>query len=118
MHEYILADKVLQSVIAFMDEHDLSKISLVDVDLGELLAMESGSLTMAYQILCKGTKAEGSKLRIHLVKGAVICNKCGYKGKLNNIPQVHSIDPVFACPSCGAPVSIKAGNDIRLNSIS
>jgi hydrogenase nickel incorporation protein HypA/HybF len=118
MHEYILADRVLQSVLEFMNKQGLSSVSIVDVDVGELLGLEGDSLSMAYGILSKGTKAEGSKLKVHRIKGTVICSKCGYEGSLKHIPNEHLIDPAFACPSCGSPVSIKAGNDVKLNLVS
>lgn len=118
MHEYILADRVLQSALEFMDKQHLSSISVVDVDVGELLCLEGDSLNMAYGILSKGTKAEGSKLKVHRINGIVSCNKCGYEGGLRDIPNEHVIDPAFACPYCQAPVSIKKGNEVKLNSIS
>jgi hydrogenase nickel insertion protein HypA len=118
MHEYILADRVLRSVFDLMDEQHLSSVSTVDVDVGELLGLERDSLNMAYRILSKGTRAGGSKLKIHLVKGTVSCTKCGYEGSLDEIPNEHMIDPAFACPRCGAPVSIRSGNEVKVNSIS
>lgn len=118
MHEYVLADKVLQSVLEFMDQRKLSSVTEVDVDVGELLGLGGNSLNLAYGILSKGTKAEGSKLKVHRVKGAVSCAKCGFEGGLRHIPGEHVIDPAFACPKCGAPVSIKAGNEVKLECIS
>ena len=118
MHEYILADRVLQSVLEFMEKQNLSSVREVDLDVGELLGLEGDSLNMAYGILSKGTKAEGSKLRVHRIKGVVICNKCGYEGALTHVPHEHVIDPAFSCPNCGSPVSIKTGNDLKLNRIS
>jgi hydrogenase nickel incorporation protein HypA/HybF len=117
MHEYVLADKVLQSALQYMKERGLSSITEVDVDVGDLLGLKGDTLNMAYQILSKGTIAEGSKLRVHRIKGAVVCSGCGFKGGLKEVPHQHSIDPVFACPTCGAPVSIKAGNEVKLNHI-
>jgi hydrogenase nickel incorporation protein HypA/HybF len=117
MHEYILADKILQSVLDFMDKQSLTSVSLVDVGVGELLGLERNSLNIAYGILSKGTKAEGSRLKVHPVKGIVSCSKCGFEGRLKHIHAQHTVDPVFACPDCGSSVSIKKGNEVKLNRI-
>jgi hydrogenase nickel incorporation protein HypA/HybF len=118
MHEYILADRVLQSVVQLMDEKHLSSINEVEVNVGELLGLERRSLNMAYQLLSKGTKADGSKLKVHRTKGVISCKKCGYEGGLKDIPTEHTIDPAFACPKCGAPVSINSGNEVKVISVS
>jgi hydrogenase nickel insertion protein HypA len=118
MHEYILADKVLQSALEFAKENGLQSIHEIDIDVGELLGMETSSLSVAFKILSEKTEAEGSKLRVHRVKGIVVCNKCGFRGGLKQISHTHSIDPAFACPNCAAPVSVETGNDIKINSIS
>lgn len=118
MHEYVLADRVLQSVLAFMDSERLSSVHEVDIDLGELMGLERDSLNMAYGILSKGTKAEGSKLKIHQIRGLVRCDKCGYAGGISQVKHEHVFDLAFPCPICNSPVSIKAGNELKLNRIS
>jgi hydrogenase nickel incorporation protein HypA/HybF len=113
MHEYILADRVLQSLLKEMKSQGLRKVREVDLELGELRALENESLRSAFETLAKGTPAETCKLKIRRVKACVVCAKCGYEGGLAAHLE-HVVDPVFACPKCSAPVSIKAGNELRI----
>jgi hydrogenase nickel incorporation protein HypA/HybF len=118
MHEYILADRLLQSVLEHMKSQGLTTVCEVDIDVGELLGLENESLRMAYEILSKGTKGENCKLKIRRIKGSVVCDKCGYTGGLASSHAEHMVDPAFACPRCGSPVTIKAGNDLKITRIS
>ncbi len=117
MHEYILADRVLQSLLEHMKSQGLAAVREVDIDVGELLGLENETLRMAFDTLSKGTPGENCKLKIRRVKGSVECNKCGYTGGLESEHVEHVVDPVFACPKCSAPVTIKAGNDLRIAKI-
>jgi hydrogenase nickel incorporation protein HypA/HybF len=116
MHEYILADRILQSLLKDMKSQGLAKVSEVHVELGELRALENDTLRSAFATLSKGTPAETCKLKLRRIKASVICAKCGYEGGLSTAHE-HVIDPVFACPKCGEPVSIKAGNELRITKI-
>ena len=117
MHEYILADRVLQSALEYMGTQKLTEIHTIDVNVGELLGLQNESLRSAFSILSKGTKAESCKLRIKRIKGSVECNKCGYVGALEGRAEHHQIDPAFQCPMCGVPVRIKSGNDLKITRI-
>jgi hydrogenase nickel incorporation protein HypA/HybF len=118
LHEYILADRVLQSAFEYMDTQKLAEIHRIDVDVGELLGLENESLRSAFGVLSKGTKAESCKLKIKRIKGSVECNKCGYVGALEGrSAEHHQIDPAFQCPKCGVPVAIKSGNDLKITRI-
>ena len=87
------------------------------VDIGELLGVKNESLRDAFALLSKGAGVEGCKLRIRRVNGSVRCGKCGYEGGLKGDEVKHSVDPVFACPKCGAPVEIRAGRELKLISV-
>jgi hydrogenase nickel incorporation protein HypA/HybF len=116
MHEFVYADRILQTVLS-----DASKIGrrpvYVEVEVGELLGLTRESLTTAYGILAKGTVAEDSKLRMKLSRGFVECASCGYRGRLRVGSHEHVVDPAFACPQCGAPVNISAGMEVTLKQI-
>lgn len=117
MHEFIEADRVLRSVLDYMYNHGLSVAQEVDVDVGELLGLQNESLSTAFHLLSKGTPAERCKLKIRRVKGSVVCSKCGYTGNLKKVVE-HVVHPAFACPNCGNPVIIKAGNELRIRKVS
>ena len=116
MHEYVYADKILQSVL---EEAGKTKrqFKIVNVDVGELLGLTRESLTMAYGILSKGTRAEGSRLKVTFTRGSVMCRKCGFSGRLQGRRHDHTIDPAFACPRCGSSLTVKEGLDLKITGI-
>lgn len=84
------------------------------VEVGEMLGLTTESLTMAYDILSKGTSAEGSKLAVAFAEGSVECPNCGFSGRLTLKRHDHHIDPAFACPECGSSLKVYGGLDVRL----
>ena len=113
MHEFVYADRILQSVLDEMKRKKKQKVSEVKVEVGEFLDLSNESLNMAYDILSKGTTAAGSRLRVRILTGSVICASCGFAGKIDHKGE-HIVDPVLACPKCGAPLSIESGNEVRI----
>jgi hydrogenase nickel incorporation protein HypA/HybF len=116
LHEYVYADRVLQTVLE--ETRATKKPAIITVEVGEMLGLTRESLTLAYQVLAKGTKAEGSKLAVKFSRGAVECEKCGFQGRLPVKRHQHLIDPAFACPRCGSSLKVTAGLELRLIKIS
>ena len=116
MHEYVYADRILQSVLEEVTKAGKSP-QKVKVDVGEMLGLTRESLTMAYGILSKGTKAEGSKLAIRITRGSVECAKCGFSGRLPARRHDHTIDPAFACPQCGSSLKVVEGLEVKIAGI-
>jgi hydrogenase nickel incorporation protein HypA/HybF len=112
MHEYVYADRILQTVLE--ESRTAAKPKTVTVEVGEMLGLTRESLTTAYEILSKNTKAEGSKLVVRFAKGSVECGKCGYAGRLKVSKHEHRIDPAFSCPKCGGSLSVKSGLEAKL----
>jgi hydrogenase nickel insertion protein HypA len=114
MHEYVYADKILQTVLD--QSRRGKKPRAVEVKVGELLGLTRESLNSAYAVLSKGTKAEGSSLRVEIARGVVSCSSCSFEGHI--APKGHHhVDPVFACPECGAPLKVKSGLEVELKGI-
>ena len=113
MHEFVNADRVLQTVLEHQKEHPGVKVSQVKVELGELLGLSPASLKMAFGVLSKETSLGDVKLSVRKAKGSVKCDSCGYSGRLEG-PAGHTADPVIACPKCGAPLSLGSGNALNV----
>ncbi len=112
MHEYVYADRILQTVLEEIGRG--GRPDTVTVEVGEMLGLTRESLTTAYAVLSKGTKAEGSRLSVRFSRGSVRCPKCGFEGRLEVRRREHRIDPAFACPKCGSSLSILTGLGVRL----
>jgi hydrogenase nickel insertion protein HypA len=113
MHEYVHADRILQTVIEDLGGKDGGS-AMVVVEVGEMLGLTKESLTTAYEVLSKGTKAAGSKLEVKFTEGSVECAKCGYSGRLSLKGHSHVVDPAFACPECGSSLRVASGLEVKL----
>jgi hydrogenase nickel insertion protein HypA len=119
LHEYVYADRILQSVLDLMRESDKGKVSEVRVEVGELLGLTGPSLKEAYGYLSKGTRADGSKLTVHFAPSSVKCDGCGYSGRPEGRGRhAHVIDPALLCPRCSAPLSIDKGMELEIEGVS
>lgn len=116
MHEYVYADRILQTVLE--ETGAGARPVTVTVEVGEMLGLTRESLSLAYAVLSKGTTAEGSKLSVRFSKGSVQCPKCGFEGRLPVKRHDHRIDPAFACPKCGSSLRVLTGLGVRLVKIS
>ncbi|MGD0396109.1 MAG: hydrogenase maturation nickel metallochaperone HypA [Nitrososphaerales archaeon] len=116
MHEYVYADRILQSVLEEVRAAGKSP-RRVKVDAGEMLSLTRESLTMAYGILSKGTSAEGSKLVVRFTRGSVERPKCHFSGRLPVHRHDHTIDPAFACPQCGSSLKVVEGLDLKITDL-
>ena len=116
MHEYVYADRILQTVLDAIGQSPPRGI-VVTVEVGEMLGLTRGSLRSAYQILSEGTRAEGSKLSVKFARGLVRCDRCGFEGRIPLRRHEHVVDPAFACPKCGSSLKVVAGTEVKLVSI-
>lgn len=114
MHEYVYADRILQTVL---EEGKGKRRATVTVEVGEMLGLTKESLTLAYEVLAKGTRAEGSNLSVKFSRGSVRCPSCGFEGRIPLKRHEHRIDPAFSCPKCGSSLAVLSGLDVKLVSI-
>jgi hydrogenase nickel incorporation protein HypA/HybF len=121
MHEYSLAQALLESLLAYLREHPVSgRIKKVHVQKGELLLLSEWALKEAFRILADGTGLSGAELQIESVPVLVRCPSCGYEGDVRYLAEEgwHVAVPVLACPRCGAPVELRAGKDLAIVGLS
>lgn len=117
MHEYSLAQSLLESLRAYLREHPVpGRIRKVHVRKGELLVLSEWALSEAWRILAEGTELSGSELVLENVPVRVRCPSCGYEGEARYLAEEgwHMAVPILSCPRCGAPVEILSGRDLAI----
>lgn len=117
MHEYSLAQSLLESLRAYLREHPLpGQIRKVHVQKGELLVLSEWALSEAWRILVEGTELAGSELVLENVPVRVHCLSCGYEGEAHYLMEEgwHMTVPILSCPRCSAPVEIISGRDLAI----
>lgn len=91
-------------------QNGLVRITRVVVAVGGLSGVEPASLEFAFQVLSKGSPAEGAELALQLVPILAQCGRC---------ESQYAAEPDdLACPNCeGGRVEILQGRELTLLTI-
>jgi hydrogenase nickel incorporation protein HypA/HybF len=109
MHEMSIAQSILDIIFQESQNHKVSRVLSVSLKLGELSAVQSESLRFCFELLSKGTLAEGAKLDIEQVQVTCQCQECGSKFAVQEL--------VFTCPSCNSPkLDMLSGRELSVES--
>jgi len=119
MHELSLASAVVDSVLEFLDAHEVKKILTVRLAVGELSCVEADQLRFCYTAITDETAMENSTLEIEGVAAVVECPRCSYRGRPKYWEDALSAAPVptLECPSCRGAVEPVEGNDCAIKTI-
>ena len=110
MHEL----KIIQDVFPLLEnvakENNLKSINKVVLGVGKLRQVQSDFLKFAFEIIAKGTIAEGAELVINLIPITIFCSFCDKKFDLS--------EHVYACPECDSvAIEVLTGKEIIIESI-
>lgn len=119
MHEFSITSQIVQNVLVEAEKRGAKRITEVHLVIGKLTFLGLDQVRFAYEVLTKGTIAEGSKLTIEEQEGFVKCGNCGYQGgfKYEDDPLYHVPVPTLKCPRCGSTVSIASGKECTIRNI-
>lgn len=76
MHEYSIAQSIMQIILAEAEKAKARKILKVSLSIGDLTGVFPDSLSFCFELLSKGTIAEGAKLTIEKVPIRGYCPHC------------------------------------------
>lgn len=93
MHEYSVTEGLLKTVLAEAKKHNASKITEIRLVIGDLSTILDESVQMYFDIMSKGTIAEGAKLIFKRIASQFRCKLCG-----NEYDKPRR---GFECPKCG-----------------
>ena len=109
MHEMSIAQSILDIILQESGNHQVSRVLSVALKVGELSAVEIGSLRFCFELLTKGTSAEGARLEIERVQVTCRCQDCGSNFTVQEL--------VFSCPSCqSVRVEMLSGRELSVES--
>lgn len=94
MHEYALTKRIVQIVGDTAAAHGASRVTAAHLVIGENTSVIPESVQMYYDIIARGTPAEGATLHVRVVKPEMHCPVCD-----KNFARPRFS---FACPACGA----------------
>jgi hydrogenase nickel incorporation protein HypA/HybF len=110
VHEASLMKNLLAIVERAARDEGGGSVRVVHLRIGEMAGVSPDALQFAFDVMSKGTTAEGGVLEIGRVPLSVRCKGCG--------ATVEPKDFVFVCPVCGsAEIEILTGREMEVDYI-
>ena len=111
MHELPVTQGILEVTLEAAQGAGAHRILAINLVIGDLSSIVDDSLQFYFDILSRGTPAEGAILRFQRQAATARCWDCGH--------QYEATVPLTpACPLCGsARLEISGGREFRVESI-
>jgi hydrogenase nickel incorporation protein HypA/HybF len=111
MHELPVTQGVLSVAVEAAEKAGGRRIVAIELLIGDLSSIVDDSIQFYFDILSRGTLAEGAVLRIRRAEGTAVCWDCGLQFTVT--PPLPS-----ACPGCGSVrLQVNGGKECRVESI-
>ncbi len=117
MHEFGITSRIVEAVMAAIQEDGGNKVLKVDLRIGKLTFLNHEQVRYAYNLLVKGTPLADSELVIETVEGVIKCTKCLEQNEVHFNGECMEPLPLFSCASCGGKVDIIAGKECLVKGI-
>ncbi|RLG50592.1 MAG: hydrogenase maturation nickel metallochaperone HypA [Thermoproteota archaeon] len=103
MHEFSVAQAILDVVLRAAHEHGAKRVLEVTLEVGELSFLSLEQLELSFKVLSEGTIAEGAELKFEVKRASIRCLRCGYEGEASAPePESHLLPLAVQCPACSS----------------
>ncbi len=110
MHEMALCEGLLQVLEEQASEQAYRRVRAVWLEVGALAGVDVRALRFAFDVVCRGTLAEGAALHIDQRPAPAWCMQCARQITVNTL-----LDP---CPDCGGgQVQVLGGDQMRITEL-
>lgn len=110
MHEMALAESVREIVLQAARANDATRVAAVRLEIGMLSHVEPDALRFCFDVVHRGSLADGATLTIERTPGEAWCMPCGA-----SVPLARVGDP---CPTCGShQLAVTRGDAMRVTEI-
>lgn len=108
MHELPITESILKIAT---DAAGGRRVSAIHLTVGDLASIVDDAVQFYFDIISKGTDAEGAALHFQRQPGVMTCLACGQRTEVRPpLPQ--------ACPHCGdVSLRVTGGRELRVESI-
>lgn len=110
MHELGIATDIMGVIKRVAEDNNAKRVGEVVVEIGMLAGVERDSLEFCYDVITRGTRLEGSHLKVVEIKPRARCKQCEkeYEVRMDN----------FHCPYCKSRrFEVLIGSDINLKEV-
>jgi hydrogenase nickel incorporation protein HypA/HybF len=111
MHELPVTQSILDVALEAGGKAHAGRITAIELVVGDLASIVDDSVQFYFEILSKGTIAEGAVLRFRREPAIATCGSCGHT--FNASPPLLPV-----CPRCGSiQLSVTGGRSFYVESI-
>lgn len=103
MHEMSLAEGIRTIVQEQAKSHGFTRVTRLRLEIGRFAGVEKPALEFAFDVVMRGSPAEGAVLEIIDLPGQALCYDC-----MKPVEIAYRLDP---CPICGGGKLIPQGGD-------
>ncbi len=110
MHEMSLCENVIQILDASAKEQGFAAVKTVWLEIGVLSCVEPEAMRFSFDVVSRGTLAEGAVLEIERVPASARCLSCLQDVRINQYGDL--------CPLCGgSDLQISGGDQLRVKEL-
>ena len=110
MHEVSICESILDILKDEAKKNSASKVTAVRLKIGELSGVVEDALRFAFEVVTKGSIAEGASLVIEEVPLTARCKACGM--------EFHIVGYAFSCKHCESPeIQVVSGREMQIEDI-
>ncbi len=110
MHEMSLCESILSILEDEAERQDFTSIKKVCLEIGDLAGVELEALRFGFEVVMRGSLAEGATLEIRRIPGEAWCMQCS--------KTVETRQRFDACPDCGShQLQVTGGEDLRVSEL-
>lgn len=103
MHEMSLCEGIRQVIEDQARSHVIKAVKCVRVEIGRFAGVEKPALEFAFDVVMRGSVAEGARLEMLDLPGRAMCYDC-----VKEVEIAERLDP---CPDCGGGKLMPIGGD-------
>lgn len=118
MHEFSMAQGILNAVLETAEENNANKVTDIVIQIGKLAMLNPEQLTFMLNVLIEDTIAENANIVIEDVDVEIKCYNCDYEG-IGDVDDSDHYLPMILCPKCESHrVNVLNGKDVTIKNIS
>jgi hydrogenase nickel incorporation protein HypA/HybF len=110
MHELSVTESILEISLRHARQANAKRITNLYLVIGQLASIVDDSVQFYWEIISKGTIAEGASLHFRRLPATIRCLECNY--------QYAPSDDGFSCPQCTSDhVKVISGDEFFMEAI-
>lgn len=110
MHELSVTESILEIAVRHANQAKAKRVTNLYLVIGQLASIVDDSVQFYWDIVSKGTIAEGAVLHFHRLPARLLCQECNH--------QYTPSESGFSCPKCQSDrVKVVSGDEFFMEAI-